>query len=116
MRSGEIKKCLPGLVPQNSGILKLVFFWFSVYIHQAVQENICWYSDLVISTEYVGPLAGETPAPQSCDFNLDGSFNMADVVLLLMKRDDPQDERADYNRDGCSTIADVLQMLIDQGK
>jgi len=88
-----------------------------VYIHQAVQDNTCWYDDLVISIEYVGPLAGETPAPQSCDLNLDGSFNMADVaLLLLMKQDDPENERADNNRDERSTIVDVIRMLIDQEK
>jgi len=40
---------------RDSDILKLNFFWFSQYVHQAVQDNTCWYDDLVISTEYVGP-------------------------------------------------------------
>ena len=40
---------------RDSEVLKLNYFWFSVYIHQAVQDNTCWYDDLVISTEYAGP-------------------------------------------------------------
>ena len=44
---------------RDSEVLKLNFFWFSVYIHQAAQDNTCWYDDLVISTEYVGPLKTE---------------------------------------------------------
>ncbi|MFC1544917.1 polysaccharide lyase [Gemmatimonadota bacterium] len=40
---------------RDSEVLKLNYFWFSVYIHQARQDNTCWYDDLVISTEYVGP-------------------------------------------------------------
>ena len=44
---------------RDSEILKLNFFWFAVYIHQAVQDNTCWYDDLVISTEYIGPLKAE---------------------------------------------------------
>ena len=96
-------------------LMKLNFLWFSVYIHQAIRDNTCWYDDLVISTEYVGPLNGELPSsPQSYDLNRDGKFTVADVILLLfMKRDDPADGRADYNRDGRNTIADVIQLLLD---
>jgi len=103
---------------RDSELLKLNFFWFCVYIHQANRDNTCWYDDLVISTEYVGPLDGEPPAsPQSYDFNLDGEITTADLLLLmLMKRDDPEDGRADYNRNGKSTIADVIQLLLDTHK
>jgi hypothetical protein len=41
---------------RDSDILKLNFMWFAVYIHKAVQDNTCWYDNLVISTEYIGPL------------------------------------------------------------
>jgi len=103
---------------RDSEILKLNFFWFSVYIHESRQDNTCWYDDLVISTDYVGPLEGIKPGtPQDYDLNLDGKCDQADVLLMLrMKRDDPEDGRADYNRDGKSTITDVIQLLIDSGK
>lgn len=103
---------------RDSELLKLNFFWFCVYIHQAIQDNTCWYDDLVISTEYVGPLDGELPdSPQSYDLNFDSKIDIADVILLmLMKRDDPEDGRADYNRDGRNTIADVIQLLLDNFK
>ncbi|MFH1068412.1 MAG: hypothetical protein V1794_02220, partial [Candidatus Glassbacteria bacterium] len=86
--------------------------------HESRQDNTCWYDDLVISTDYVGPLEGIKPGtPQDYDLNLDGKCDQADVLLMLrMKRDDPEDGRADYNRDGKSTITDVLQLLIDSGK
>lgn len=45
---------------RDSDILRLNFMWFSVYIHKAVQDNTCWYDDLVISTEYIGPLKSES--------------------------------------------------------
>jgi len=103
---------------RDSELLKLNFFWFCVYIHQANRENTCWYDDLVISTEYIGRLDEETPvSPQSYDLNLDSKIDFADIILLmLMKRDDPEDGRADYNLDGRSTIADVIQLLLDNFK
>ncbi|HUU30022.1 MAG TPA: hypothetical protein VM123_19630 [archaeon] len=95
--------------------LKLNFFWFSVYIHEAHQDNTCWYDDLVISTDYVGPKNGLTPAsPEDYDLNFDGKINVADAIILLrMKLYDPEDGRTDYNRDGKSAIADIIQLLID---
>ncbi|MBW7995130.1 MAG: hypothetical protein FVQ81_00880 [Candidatus Glassbacteria bacterium] len=42
---------------RDSDVLRLNFFWFAVYIHQAQQDNTCWYDDLVISTVYLGPKA-----------------------------------------------------------
>ena len=44
---------------RDADVLTLNFFWFSVYIHQAMQDNTCWYDDLIISTDYVGPESGE---------------------------------------------------------
>ena len=41
---------------RDSDVLRLNYFWFSVYIHQAMQDNTCWYDNLVISTEYIGQL------------------------------------------------------------
>ena len=100
---------------RDSDILKLNLFWFSVYIHQSRKDNTCWYDDLVISTEYVGPMEGKaTPWWLTCDYNRDGIFTIEDVILLLrMQLYDPEDERGDYNRDGKSTISDIIQMLID---
>ena len=96
--------------------LKLNLFWFSVYIHESRQDNTCWFDNLVISTDYVGPLAAAPAATrQCCDFDLDGISGRTDFMqLLLMKRDEPEDGRGDYNRDGRNTIADALQLLLDQ--
>lgn len=46
---------------RDSDALRLNYFWFSVYIHQAVRNNTCWYDDLVISTAYVGPRQVQPP-------------------------------------------------------
>ena len=103
---------------RNSDVLRLNFFWFSVYIHESRQDNTCWYDDLVISTEYVGPLEPPKPAtPMDYDFQRDGRFGLDDLLLLLkMKRDEPDDGRADYDRDGKSTILDVIKLLFDSRK
>ncbi|HUU29001.1 MAG TPA: hypothetical protein VM123_14425 [archaeon] len=44
---------------RDSEVLKLNAFWFGVYIHKAVRDNTCWYDDLIISTDYIGPENGE---------------------------------------------------------
>lgn len=36
--------------------LRLNLLMLDVYIHQARQDNTCWFDDVVISTEYIGPL------------------------------------------------------------
>jgi len=103
---------------RDSELLKLNSFWFNVYIHESRQDNTCWYDDLVISTEYVGPMEGVKPGtPRDYDLNRDGKFDQADVLVVLrMKRDDPEDGRADYDRDGRSTMSDVIKLLIDSRK
>jgi hypothetical protein len=100
---------------RDTEFLKLNFFWLSVYVHQSRKDNTCWYDDLVISTEYVGPMEGKaTPWWLTCDYNRDGNFTIVDAIMLLrMKWYDPEDERADYNRDGKCSISDIIQMLLD---
>lgn len=36
--------------------LRLNSLMLDVYIHQARQNNTCWFDDVVISTEYIGPI------------------------------------------------------------
>lgn len=35
---------------------------FGIYIHEAAKDNVAWYDDVVLSTGYVGPLAGSPSA------------------------------------------------------
>lgn len=46
-----------GMRWRDSEMLKLNAFALSVYIHQATRDNTCYYDDLIISTEYVEPMA-----------------------------------------------------------
>ncbi len=36
--------------------LRLNLLMLDVYIHRARQDNTCWFDDVVISTDYIGPL------------------------------------------------------------
>ena len=50
---------------------------------------------------------------KSCDFNGDGSNNIADVIsLLIFQRSNPGDLGGDFNGDGSANIADAIAMLL----
>ncbi len=46
---------------RDSDILRINSLTLDVYIHQARQDNTCWFDDVVISTEYIGPLERKQP-------------------------------------------------------
>ena len=45
-----------GIRWRDSEVLKLNSLTLDVYIHHANQDNTCWFDEVVISTEYIGPL------------------------------------------------------------
>lgn len=52
-----------GMRWRDSEILKLNAFVLGVYIHQANRDNTCYYDDVAVSTDYVGPMA-DLPTPR----------------------------------------------------
>jgi len=60
-------------------------------------------------------LSGQGEAySQGCDFNGDGRLGIADVVrLLLLARDNPSDPLVDWNSDGAYSWADVILLVHD---
>jgi len=44
-----------GLRWRDSDVLKFNAISLSVYIHQARQDNTCWFDDVAIGTQYIGP-------------------------------------------------------------
>ncbi|MEA2062139.1 MAG: hypothetical protein U9P14_00450 [Gemmatimonadota bacterium] len=51
---------------------------------------------------------------KTCDINGDGSYNIIDVVaLLLLAHEDLDDPRVDWNGDGAYTVTDAVALLLD---
>ncbi len=46
----------PGMRWRDTLNLRLNLLRLDVYIHQARQDNTCWFDDVVISEDYIGPL------------------------------------------------------------
>jgi len=108
--------------------LKINIFWLQYYLAHVFEndynphnpdipynDNVArvYFDDIVLATEYIGPLATEPPGP-GCDVNGDGNANVIDVIRLVqLCLKNPQDPRADYNGDGSATIADAIALLID---
>ncbi|HUU26961.1 MAG TPA: dockerin type I repeat-containing protein [archaeon] len=111
--------------------LKINTFWLLYYLASIFEQDIkpenpdipynsemgqVLFDDIVLATEYIGPIVTELPdsGETGCDFNGDGRATAADVIqLLLMNHKDPLDRRADYNNDGRCNIIDAIALLID---
>ncbi|MEA1996555.1 MAG: dockerin type I repeat-containing protein [Gemmatimonadota bacterium] len=116
---------------RTSNDLKINTFWLLYYMASVFQQDMkpantdipynsdkgqVWFDDIVLATEYIGPIASDEPdsGQSGCDFNGDGQVTVADVIkLLLIQRDDPQDMWTDYNGDGKANILDAVALLID---
>ena len=124
-------KPFEGFLWRTTNDLKINWFWLLYYMEGVLGNSLkpgdpsipfngdvthVEFDDLVLATEYIGPLATEPPAggQSGCDFNGDGKTNIVDVVRLVqMYLHDPQDKRADYDGDGNSTLGDAIELLID---
>lgn len=68
---GELAVWLDGVLYQHytgfrwrsSEAVRLKRASLMVYIHKAERDNTVWYDDLAISTGYIGPAKGDSPAP-----------------------------------------------------
>ena len=80
--------------------------------HDGEQDNTCWFDDVVISTEYIGPIfTGGSPG---CDYDGNGESGLLDVIeLIRLCRLNPPGPAADYNGDGYCNVRDALSLLID---
>jgi hypothetical protein len=54
-----------GLRWREDANLKINDFWLMLYVHQSERINRVFFDEVVISTDYIGPLAGETASRDS---------------------------------------------------
>ncbi|HUU28848.1 MAG TPA: hypothetical protein VM123_13640 [archaeon] len=57
---GDKKFHQTGIRWRDSEILKLNMLNLEIYLHRSVKENTVWFDDVVISTGYIGPMAGDS--------------------------------------------------------
>jgi hypothetical protein len=116
---------------RTTNALKINWFWLLYYLASVFENDIkpadptipynsqkgeVLFDDIVLSTEYIGPITTVPPdsGQTGCDFNGDGRVNVVDVIQLLrLHFNNPQDTRADYDGDGESTVRDALALLFD---
>jgi hypothetical protein len=48
-----------GIRWRETADLKLNSMMLDVYVHQSRRDNTCWFDDVKIATEYIGPLEGK---------------------------------------------------------
>ena len=53
---GKLKGHFTGLRWRTTEALKLNCFWLQIYIHDNAQTNRVWFDDVVVATEYIGPI------------------------------------------------------------
>ncbi|OGF98272.1 MAG: hypothetical protein A2Z86_10320 [Candidatus Glassbacteria bacterium GWA2_58_10] len=120
-----------GFLWRTSNEVKINCFWLLYYMASVFENDYTpndttipyngakgqvLFDDIVLATQYIGPLAVEPPTggQSGCDFNGDGRTNIVDVVRLVqMFLRDPQDKRTDYDGDGNCTLGDAITLLID---
>jgi len=119
-------KPFEGFMWRKTNALKINYLWLQYYLEGVYdlrpkdstitingQVARVEFDNVVLATEYIGPLATEPPGP-GCDINGDGNANVIDVIKLVqLCLNNPQDPRADYNGDGSATISDAIALLID---
>jgi hypothetical protein len=54
-----------GLRWREDANLKINDFWLMLYVHQSERINRVFFDEVVISTEYIGPLSAETSVQDS---------------------------------------------------
>ena len=113
---------------RTSDQLKINTFWLKYYLQQIFEndwnphnpeipynDNIARVSfdNIVLSTEYIGPVAQAVEKP-GCDYDGDGQSGVLDVFRLIrMCLADVPDPSADYNGDGYCNVGDALSLLLD---
>jgi hypothetical protein len=108
--------------------VKINTFWLQYYLAHVFENDyspadttipyndqvarVC-FDNVVLATEYIGPVAQAVEKP-GCDYNDDGQSGVLDVLQLIrLCRADVPDPRADYNNDGYCNVRDALSLLID---
>ena len=73
-----------------------------------------YFDNIVLATEYIGPVAAEVEKPHGGDYDGDGQSGVMDVIRLLkICGSEVPDPRADYNSDGYCNVRDALSLLLD---
>lgn len=109
----------PGFQWRNDPSLNLTFAALD-YNSQTPSggNNYVWFDDLVVATEYIGPIVPLALPPTCHDVNSDGKVNIFDLALVLANqgKSGPDYSHLDKDVSGVVDLGDVLNVIGDFGR